>query len=223
LAVLIATEVCKTFGSGLAAVHAIRDVSLRVDEGQLVLLMGPSGSGKTTLLLMCGSLLRPDRGRIFLNEKDISQASDSQLSSLRLTLIGFIFQQFNLLGGLTAIQNVELILNLNGIRGREAPERARLALKLAGLRDRENHLPRELSVGEKQRVAIARALACGPRLLIADEPTANLDSKLGYEIVTLIKDRVKAENIGALVASHDSRIQGLADVTYKLVDGRLMS
>ncbi len=223
MAVLIATEVCKTFGSGLAAVHAIRDVSLRVDEGQLVLLMGPSGSGKTTLLLMCGSLLRPDRGRIFLNEKDISQASDSQLSSLRLTLIGFIFQQFNLLGGLTAIQNVELILNLNGIRGREAPERARLALKLAGLRDRENHLPRELSVGEKQRVAIARALACGPRLLIADEPTANLDSKLGYEIVTLIKDRVKAENIGALVASHDSRIQGLADVTYKLVDGRLMS
>jgi len=223
LAVLIATEVCKTFGSGLAAVHAIKDVSLRVDEGQLVLLMGPSGSGKTTLLLMCGSLLRPDRGRIFLNEKDISQASDSQLSSLRLTLIGFIFQQFNLLGGLTAIQNVELILNLNGIRGREAPERARLALKLAGLRDRENHLPRELSVGEKQRVAIARALACGPRLLIADEPTANLDSKLGYEIVTLIKDRVKAENIGALVASHDSRIQGLADVTYKLVDGRLMS
>lgn len=223
MAVLIATEVCKTFGSGLAAVHAIKDVSLRVDEGQLVLLMGPSGSGKTTLLLMCGSLLRPDRGRIFLNEKDISQASDSQLSSLRLTLIGFIFQQFNLLGGLTAIQNVELILNLNGIRGREAPERARLALKLAGLRDRENHLPRELSVGEKQRVAIARALACGPRLLIADEPTANLDSKLGYEIVTLIKDRVKAENIGALVASHDSRIQGLADVTYKLVDGRLMS
>ena len=140
MAVLIATEVCKTFGSGLAAVHAIKDVSLRVDEGQLVLLMGPSGSGKTTLLLMCGSLLRPDRGRIFLNEKDISQASDSQLSSLRLTLIGFIFQQFNLLGGLTAIQNVELILNLNGIRGREAPERARLALKLAGLRDRPRAL-----------------------------------------------------------------------------------
>jgi len=223
LAVLIATEVCKTFGSGLAAVHAIKDVSLRVDEGQLVLLMGPSGSGKTTLLLMCGSLLRPDRGRIFLNEKDISQASDSQLSSLRLTLIGFIFQQFNLLGGLTAIQNVELILNLNGIRGREASQRAGLALKLAGLRDRENHLPRELSVGEKQRVAIARALVCGPRLLIADEPTANLDSKLGYEIVTLIKDRVKAESIGALVASHDSRIQDLADVTYRLGDGRLMS
>ncbi len=223
MAVLIATEVCKTFGSGLAAVHAIKDVSLRVDEGQLVLLMGPSGSGKTTLLLMCGSLLRPDRGRIFLNEKDISQASDSQLSSLRLTLIGFIFQQFNLLGGLTAIQNVELILNLNGIRGREASQRAGLALKLAGLRDRENHLPRELSVGEKQRVAIARALVCGPRLLIADEPTANLDSKLGYEIVTLIKDRVKAESIGALVASHDSRIQDLADVTYRLGDGRLMS
>ncbi len=219
--ILDVQNVSKTYGRGDSAVHAITEVSLSVQEGELVLLMGPSGSGKTTLLLMCGTLLKPDAGRILIYGLDVTGLKENNLPEMRLKKVGFVFQQFNLLSGFTAIENVELVANLCGIKGNKARELAGKVLVSVGLHGRLSHLPEDLSGGEKQRVAIARAILNNPRLIIADEPTGNLDSNTRLEIVRAIKGIVKEQRRAALIASHDTRIESFADKVLSLKDGRL--
>lgn len=216
-----AKDVSKTYGRGASAVHAVKNVSLSVREGEMVVLMGPSGSGKTTLLLMCGALLKPDSGKIWIEGQEVSALQEKDLPAVRLKKVAFIFQQFNLLSELTALENVEVVANLAGIKGGEARELATSALGSVGLQDRLSHLPEDLSGGEKQRVAIARAVLNRPRLLMADEPTGNLDSATGQEITRLIRRMVDEQGSAAMVATHDTRIESLADRVLHLGDGSL--
>ena len=220
--ILKAENLSKTYGKGSAAVHALKNVSLSVQEGELSLIVGPSGSGKTTLLLICGTLLRPDEGRVSIDNLQVTSMNQGSLPEVRLKKIGFIFQEFNLLSGFTALENVEVALNMNGIRGGKAKKIAWQAIDKVGLHDRANHLQEDLSGGEKQRVAIARAVVNNPKLIIADEPTANLDSKTGAEVIETLRDIVKKERKAALIASHDARIEGLADSIAKLEDGSIV-
>jgi len=200
----------------------LKNVSLSVQEGELSLIVGPSGSGKTTLLLICGTLLRPDEGRVSIDNLQVTSMNQGSLPEVRLKKIGFIFQEFNLLSGFTALENVEVALNMNGIRGGKAKKIAWQAIDKVGLHDRANHLQEDLSGGEKQRVAIARAVVNNPKLIIADEPTANLDSKTGSGVIETLRDIVKNEGKAALIASHDVRIEGLADSIAKLEDGSIV-
>ena len=220
--ILKAENLSKTYGRGYAAVHALKKVSLSVREGELSLIIGPSGSGKTTLLLICGTLLRPDEGRVSIDGLAVTSMKQGTLPDVRLKKIGFIFQDFNLLGGFTALENVEIVLNMNGIRGGRARWMALQAIDRVGLHERANHDQEDLSGGEKQRVAIARAIVKNPKLIIADEPTAHLDSKTGSGIIETLRDVVKKEGRAALVASHDARIEGLADNIARLEDGSLV-
>jgi len=200
----------------------LKNVSLTIHEGELSLIAGPSGSGKTTLLLICGTLLRPDEGRVSIDNLQVTSMNQGSLPEVRLKKIGFIFQEFNLLSGFTALENVEVALNMNGIRGGRAKKIAWQAIDKVGLHDRANHLQEDLSGGEKQRVAIARAVVNNPKLIIADEPTANLDSKTGSRVIEALRDIVKKEGKAALIASHDVRIEGLADSITKLEDGSMV-
>ena len=220
--ILKAENLSKTYGKGSAAVHALKNVSLSVQEGELSLIVGPSGSGKTTLLLICGTLLRPDEGRVSIDNLQVTSMNQGSLPEVRLKKIGFIFQEFNLLSGFTALENVEVALNMNGIRGGRAKKIAWQAIDKVGLHDRANHLQEDLSGGEKQRVAIARAVVNNPKLIIADEPIANLDSKTGSGVIETLRDIVKKEGKAALIASHDVRIEGLADSIAKLEDGSIV-
>lgn len=219
--ILEVRDVSKTYGKGLAAVRAVRNASLVASEGDSILVMGPSGSGKTTLLLMCGSLLRPDEGSVTIDGTKTSDIKEPALSDLRLSRIGFIFQQFNLLRGLTALQNVELVLNARGVKGKEAKRVATDAMDQVGLVGRANHLPEDLSGGEKQRVGIARALVNNPRLIIADEPTANLDTSVGSEIIKTLVNGAKQVSGSVLIASHDARIGNFVDRVLRIEDGVL--
>jgi putative ABC transport system ATP-binding protein len=180
-------ELTKTFGEGDVAVHAVRAVDLDVAPGEVVLIMGPSGSGKTTLLLMLGAMLRPSSGSVVVDGVELADAPERRLPALRARHLGFVFQDFNLLSALSALENVELACNLAGRTGRAARRRATELLERVGLADRLNFRPDQLSGGEKQRVAIARALANDPRVILADEPTANLDSGHGREIARLLR------------------------------------
>jgi len=220
--ILKAENLSKTYGKGSAAVHALKNVSLTIHGGELSLIVGPSGSGKTTLLLICGTLLRPDEGRVSIDNLQVTSMNQGSLPEVRLKKIGFIFQEFNLLSGFTALENVEVALNMNGIRGGKAKKIAWQAIDKVGLHDRANHLQEDLSGGEKQRVAIARAVVNNPKLIIADEPTANLDSKTGSRVIETLRDIIKKEGKAALIASHDVRIEGLADSIAKLEDGSIV-
>src|SRR3990172_5692432 len=180
--------VTHVFGRGNTAVRAVDDVTFSVPAGQLLLIMGPSGSGKTTLLTMMGGVLRPTSGSVTLDGVEITGLSDSKLVPVRRKSVGFVFQSFNLWESLTARENVELPLNMAGMSGRAARERATQLLEERGLGNRLGFRSRDLSGGEKQRVSIARALANEPRLLLADEPTANLDSEHGREIMALLRE-----------------------------------
>lgn len=201
---------------------ASHDVNLRVRPGEIVLIMGPSGSGKTTLLSMAGLLLSPTEGSIRVRGRDVTTLSGSQLSALRLRAIGFVFQAYNLLGALTARENVEIVLNLAGVKGAAARDRATGLLQMLGLGRRLEHRPADLSGGEKQRVAIARALANDPPLILADEPTGNLDSKTGQEVMELLCCGLGREQGRAIVVvSHDHRLRQIADRVLWLEDGRL--
>src|SRR3990172_3054660 len=180
---LIVENVTKRYGAGATEVTAVRDVTMAVAPGEVVLIMGPSGSGKTTLLSMLGALLKPTEGAIQLNGDVISALAENRLPDIRLKKFGFIFQDFNLLSALSALENVALVAQLAGAKGTEARQRASDLLTDLGLRERLNFLPEKLSGGEKQRVAIARALVNDPAIILADEPTANLDSKIGHEIM----------------------------------------
>jgi putative ABC transport system ATP-binding protein len=214
------TEVTKRYGSGSTEVTAVRDVSLSVAPGEIVLIMGPSGSGKTTLLSMLGALLKPSEGKIQLNGDVISAMQESHLPDIRLRQFGFIFQDFNLLSALTALENVALVAELSGVKSSIARKKAVSLLTELGLGSRLNFLPEKLSGGEKQRVAIARAMVNDPALILADEPTANLDSKIGHEIMRLLRGLAKEQGRSVVIVSHDQRIKDIADRVLWLEDGQ---
>jgi putative ABC transport system ATP-binding protein len=192
---------------------------LAIDPGEVVLIMGPSGSGKTTLLMMLGALLKPTEGTIRLNGQVISELSEGKLPMVRLHQFGFIFQDFNLLSALTALENVALVASLSGRKNGEARRKAEELLSQLGLEQRLHFLPEKLSGGEKQRVAIARALVNDPAILFADEPTANLDSKIGHEIMRLLRTIAKEQGRSVVIVSHDQRIKDIADRVLWLEDG----
>ena len=216
---LEARDVTKRYGDGEAAVVAVRGVSLRVEPGEIVLIMGPSGSGKTTLLSMLGALLRPTAGTVSLDGTVLSELSEGRLPDIRLHRFGFIFQDFNLLSALTVWENVAIVAELAGLRSRAARERATVILTELGLGQRLDFLPDRLSGGEKQRVAIARALVNDPALILADEPTANLDSAIGHEIMRLLRGIAKEQGRSVVIVSHDQRIRDIADRVLWLEDG----
>jgi putative ABC transport system ATP-binding protein len=219
--ILSARGVTKVFGEGDTAVRAVDGVDLDVSAGEMVLIMGPSGSGKTTLLTMLGGLLRPTSGSIFIDRADITQLSDAHLPPVRRKSVGFIFQSFNLWETLSVEENIELTLNMAGVSGAQAKSRARTLLEDRGLGARLQFRARDLSGGEKQRVSIARALANEPRLLLADEPTANLDSKHGRGVMQLLHDISRNGDRAVVVVSHDQRIREVADRVLWLEDGRI--
>ena len=212
-------DVSKRFGEGDTAVAAVREVSLAVEPGEVVLIMGPSGSGKTTLLSMMGALLKPTTGSIHLDGTELSALSEGHLPDIRLRQFGFIFQDFNLLSALTVRENVTLVAELAGSKARAARDKATALLTELGLGERLEFLPEKLSGGEKQRVAIARALINDPTLILADEPTANLDSRIGHEIMRLLRGIAKEQGRSVVIVSHDQRIRDIADRVLWLEDG----
>jgi putative ABC transport system ATP-binding protein len=209
----------KVFGEGILAVHAVHDVDLDVAPGEVILIMGPSGSGKTTLLSMLGGMLRPSVGSVLVNGIDVAAAPEHDLPALRARHFGFVFQDFNLLGALNARENVELACNLAGVTGQAARERARALLERFGLGGRLEFSPSQLSGGEKQRVALARALANDPPVILADEPTANLDSRIGHQVARLLRDAATDDQRSVLLVSHDERLKDVADHVLWLEDG----
>lgn len=212
-------DVTRHFGEGETAVLAIRGVSLAVAPGEVVLIMGPSGSGKTTLLSLMGALLRPSSGSIHLGGTEISALSERALPDIRLARFGFIFQDFNLLSALSALENVALVAELAGSSSHAARDKARGLLVQLGLEGRLDFLPEKLSGGEKQRVAIGRALINDPALILADEPTANLDSGIGHEIMRLLRAVARERGHSVIIVSHDERIRDIADRVLWLEDG----
>jgi putative ABC transport system ATP-binding protein len=217
-----ARDVSRTFGSGDTAVHALRGVSLTVGEGQLVAVRGRSGSGKTTLLNVIGGLDAPTGGTVHVAGRDVTAMAERERVMLRRGTVAFIFQSFGLIPMLSASENVGIPLRITGTEPRQREERVRLLLSVVGLEEHARQRPNELSGGQQQRVAIARALATSPRLLIADEPTGQLDSETGRQIMRLLRTVVRSEGITALVATHDALLTDLADDVLALEDGRLM-
>jgi putative ABC transport system ATP-binding protein len=220
---LEADELIRVFGTGRTAVRAVDGVSLTVDPGEVLLVMGPSGSGKTTLLTMLGGLLRPTDGHIRVDDVELTELDSRGLARFRRDTVGFVFQTFNLLETLSAAENVEVALNVAGVSGRAAHARALELLGAAGLEDRLDFRARDLSGGEKQRVSIARALANRPRLLLGDEPTANLDSRHGREVMELLRRLAREEGCAVVAVSHDARLEAIADRVLWLEDGRIRS
>ena len=216
---LVVTDLSKRFGSGPTEVVAVRAVSLSVAPGEVVLIMGPSGSGKTTLLLMLGALLRPSGGEIRLDGDVLTKRPERELPAIRLHRFGFIFQDFNLLSALSALENVALVAQMSGMATKQAKARATALLTQLGLGSRLHFLPEKLSGGEKQRVAIARALVNDPTFILADEPTANLDSKIGHEITRVLRSVAKEQGRSIVIVSHDERIKDIADRVLWLEDG----
>lgn len=220
-AVLSCEHLVKIFGSGRTAVRAVDDVSLSVQPGELVLVMGPSGSGKTTLLSMLGGLLRPTSGRVVIDGTDITSLGESGLPGIRARSVGFVFQGFNLLEALTVEENVLFPTRLLGKETGDARERAKRLIDRLGLDARRRSLPRTLSGGEKQRVSIARALVNGPPLILADEPTGNLDSANGQEVMMILHDIARDEGRAVIMVTHDERVEDVADRILWLEDGAL--
>jgi putative ABC transport system ATP-binding protein len=215
-------NVHKSFGRGAGVVHALRGVSLEVPRGELVALKGRSGSGKTTLLNIVGGLDAPDEGRIEVDGRDLAGLDEDGLLALRRDSIGFVFQSFGLIPILTAAENVGVPMRLRRAEARAREERVELLLSLVGLADHAAQRPTELSGGQQQRVAIARALANSPSLLIADEPTGQLDAETGHAVMELLRAVVRSENVTALVATHDATLLDLADRVLELRDGEIV-
>jgi len=213
--------VVKVFEEGSQRVEVLRGVSITVAPGEVVALEGPSGSGKTTLLSIMGCILTPTSGEITIAGERVDAARPDQLRDVRRRSIGFVFQQYNLFPALTALENVEYALNVKGRKGRSAHEEATSALTRVGLGDRLHFLPRDLSGGQKQRVAIARALAGSPPVILADEPTANLDTVVGTQVLELFRDLAKSESRGLVIVTHDPKVRAVADRVVGIRDGRL--
>jgi len=214
-------DISRTFTVGCRPVHALRDINISISAGQYVSIMGPSGSGKSTLLNLVGCLDRPSGGSYVLDDREISQLSDNELSLVRRHKIGFVFQFFHLVPRLTAAQNVELPLMFAGIEPAVRAERTRRTLEAMGLSERMDHRPHQLSGGESQRVAIARAVVTKPDILLADEPTGNLDSAAGREIVDLLEG-MNADGLTLVVVTHDPEMGRRATRRLKLADGILV-
>ncbi len=214
--------VAKTYNQGANEIRAVRDVDLTIDEGEFLVVVGPSGSGKTTLLQLLGGLDRPTAGEIKFEGRDMARLKDGELSDLRLRTLGFIFQQFNLIPTLTAVQNVEVALAPRKFSAHARHERAQWLLESVGLAARADHVPGRLSGGEQQRVAIARALANEPRVLLADEPTGNLDSTTGEEIIALLMSLSAERQQTIVVITHDTAIAARARRQLRMRDGELL-
>jgi putative ABC transport system ATP-binding protein len=214
-------DVTRTYGSGPTAVQALRGVTFTVGEGQLVALRGRSGSGKTTLLNIVGGLETPDGGTVSVAGQDVTAMSERERMRLRRETVAYIFQSFGLLPVLSAAENVGVPLRISGVASREREERVQLMLSIVGLADHAKQRPGELSGGQQQRVAVARALATRPSLLLADEPTGQLDRETGRQIMRLLRTVVESESVTALVATHDPALIDLADSVLLLSDGRI--
>jgi putative ABC transport system ATP-binding protein len=209
----------RDFKIGEMETHALRGVNLSIEDGEFTALVGPSGSGKTTLLQLIGLLDQPTSGQVFINGKDATRLSRNQRADLRKGTIGFIFQFFALIPTLTAYENVEMPLLLNGTKPAERRKRVNEALEAVGLTDRSHHRPDQLSGGQQQRVAVARALAINPRVILADEPTANLDTENGKQVMDIMKKLNKETGVTFVFATHDPRVIGYADRVVTLQDG----
>jgi putative ABC transport system ATP-binding protein len=220
MALIDTQDIWKTYVMGSEEIHALRGVSIGIERGEYVAIMGPSGSGKSTLMNLIGCLDTPSKGSYLLNGKQVSQMNDNELARIRNQEIGFVFQTFNLLPRATALQNVELPLVYAGVQGKDRTQRARTALDRVELTSRMGHRPNELSGGQRQRVAIARALVNNPSILLADEPTGNLDSKTGSEIMALFARLHEAGNTIVLV-THEAEVAAFARRTIHIRDGKV--
>ena len=219
--IIKAENIIKTFHNNGNTVTAVNGISLTVERGSLTVLRGKSGSGKTTLINLIGALDRPDSGKIHVCGEDISEMPEVLCDKFRRSHIGFVFQSIALFGDMTAFENVEFAMRIAGVSRNERPERARECLEMVGMTGRSKHIPQELSGGEQQRIAIARAIAHRPALVLADEPTAQLDTKTGLLIIKLMLTLAKTEGITFVMSSHDPEIADVAHKMYTLKDGEL--
>lgn len=219
--VLSVTNISKTFGEGESRVDALREIDLEVASGEVVALIGPSGSGKSTLLSIAGALLTPTDGRVVLDGVDITRSSAKDLGKLRLEKIGFIFQGSNLISYLTGREQLQFIAHLIGVSGADADKRTDRLLEELGMTERAKHYPEALSGGQRQRIAIARALMNDPQIILADEPTASLDSTRGRQVVEMLANEVHERNKAAILVTHDERLIDLCDRVIRIADGRL--
>ena len=218
--VVLAASLCKQFEIDDIVVEAIKNVDLTVEEGEFISIYGPSGAGKTTLLNLIGALDKPTSGKIVVFDHDLGAYDENFLATFRSAYIGFVFQSYNLISTLTASENIAFVVELAGWSGERIKNRSETLLQLVGLEHRGNHFPAQLSGGERQRVAFARALANDPPLLLADEPTGNLDIETGLEVVNILK-KIKEEGKTVIVATHDEELLKLANRSLCLKDGRL--
>ena len=211
----------KHFSEGRESVPVLKGIDFHVDRGEIVSLEGPSGSGKTTFLSILGCILTPTSGEVTIDGVRVDGRTDSKLAEVRKRSLGFVFQQFNLFPSLTALENVEYALNVKGFRGQAAHAEAMRVIAEVGLAERKNFLPRDLSGGQKQRVAIARALAGSAPVLLADEPTANLDSVVGTQVLEMFRALAKREDRALVIVTHDPKVRTIADRVVSISDGRL--
>ena len=218
---VVAEEVTKVFREGREDVPVLKGASLTIAPGEIVSLEGPSGSGKTTFLSILGCLLSPTGGRVSIAGETLEAKRPAQLQSIRKRHIGFVFQQFNLFPALNALENVEYALNLKGVRGKQAHTEALALIERVGLAERARFLPRDLSGGQKQRVAIARALAAEPSVLLADEPTANLDINVAETILDLFVELAHRDRRALLIVTHDPKVRRVVDRTVRIEGGRI--
>lgn len=219
-AILVMKDLCKTYHLGSVELRVLRDVNLTIRSGEYIAIMGPSGSGKSTLLNMIGCLDRPSAGDYLLGGQNVATLEDDQLSLIRGACIGFVFQSFNLISQLNVIENIEIPMYYQGFSEQASAQRARELATLVGLEERLNHRPTELSGGQQQRVAIARAMANDPLIILADEPTGNLDSASGADILAIL-DRLHAEGKTLIIVTHDESIAAKAQRIIRLFDGRI--
>ncbi len=220
-AIVRVSGVTRTFRMGAAEIQALKGVDLKIAQGEYVSIMGPSGSGKSTLFNMIGGLDKPSTGKVFIDEVDIAQLDAFELAWLRNRKIGYIFQTFNLIQVMTALENVTLPMIFGGMASEDATEKGLRLLELVGLETRHHHKPQELSGGQQQRVAIARALANDPAIVLADEPTGNLDLTTGEEIITLLSDLSEQRGVTIITATHDYKMLAASDRVVWIEDGKI--
>lgn len=221
MVVLKAQDVKKTFEEGKHSVEVLKGCSLSLERGEIVSLEGPSGSGKTTLLSILGCILTPSSGSISIEGQSVDLQHPERLPGIRKKSIGFMFQQFNLFPSLTALENVQYALNIKGLRDRRARVEAERVLEQVGMGERKDFLPRDLSGGQKQRVALARALAGNSPVLLADEPTANLDAQIGAQVLDMFRNLAKKEDRALLIVTHDPKVRTISDRVLRIADGSL--
>lgn len=219
--IIEAKNVIKSFTEGRESVDVLKGIDFAVERGEIVSMEGPSGSGKTTFLSILGCILTPTRGEVLIDGAQVHGSSAGQLAAIRKRSLGFVFQQFNLFPALTALENIEYALNVKGVKGRSARAEAERVIAAVGLSDRKHFLPRDMSGGQKQRVAIARALAGSAPVLLADEPTANLDSVVGTQVLEMFRDLAKRENRALVIVTHDPKVRQIADRVVSIRDGLL--